>query len=90
MARIAYRYSIPGVAALYAEALPGYSMYQPANDVKSKGLVVAFGVGCEIDLSDRVFANLGLGYQKGFQSQTATADYQTSFVRVALGAGTRF
>ena len=27
MARVAYRYSIPRVAALYAELLPGYSIY---------------------------------------------------------------
>jgi hypothetical protein len=90
MVRVAYRYAIPGVAALYAEVLPGYSIYSPVASDASKGFVLAGGVGCEIDLSERAFANVGLGYQKGWQSQTATTSYQTSFVRVALGAGARF
>ena len=90
MARIAYRYSIPDVAALYAEVLPGYSIYAPIEADKSKGFVLAGGVGCEIDLAEHMFANFGLGYQKGWQTQTATSNAQTSFVRVALGVGARF
>ena len=90
MARVAYRYAIPRVAALYAEVLPGYSIYSPIQSDKSKGFVLAGGVGCEIDLGERLFANAGLGYQKGWQTQTATSNAQTSFVRVALGVGARF
>lgn len=90
LARVAYRYWIPGVAALYAEVLPGYSLYSPVRSSTSKGFVLAGGVGCELDLSDRLFANVGVGYQKGWQTQTATANYRTSYVRVALGIGARF
>jgi hypothetical protein len=90
MGRIAYRYWIPRVAALYAEVLPGYSLYSPVASDTSKGFVLAGGLGCEIDLGEHVYANAGLGYQKGWQNQTATSDYRTSFVRVALGLGARF
>jgi hypothetical protein len=90
MARVAYRYWIPGVAAVYAEVLPGYSIYFPVGTDSSKGFVLAGGVGCEIDLADHLYANAGLGYQKGWQAITSTADYRTSFVRVALGLGARF
>jgi len=90
LARVAYRYTVPGVAAIYAEILPGYSLYSPVRSTTSKGFVLAGGVGCEIDLSDHVYANVGLGYQKGWQNQTASANYRTSYVRVALGIGARF
>lgn len=90
MARVAYSYAIPRVAVLYAELLPGYSMYSPVASDTSKGFVLAGGVGCEIDLGERAFVNAGLGYQKGWQTQTATSNYQTSYVRVALGVGARF
>lgn len=90
MARVAYRYAIPGVAVLYAEVLPGYSIYAPVNSDTSKGFVLGGGVGCEIDLGERLFANAGLGYQKGWQTQTSTSNYRTSLARVALGVGTRF
>ena len=50
MARVAYRYTVPGVAAVYAEVLPGYSLYYPVRSNTSKGFVLAGGVGCEIDL----------------------------------------
>jgi hypothetical protein len=90
MARIAYRYSFPGVAAVYAELLPGYSIYYPVGTDAAKGFVLAGGVGCEIDFSDRLYVNAGAGYQKGWQAITSTSDYRTSFVRVALGVGARF
>jgi hypothetical protein len=90
MARVAYRYAIPRVATLYAEVLPGYSLYSPVNADTSKGFVLAGGIGCEIDLGERLFANAGFGYQKGWQTQTATSDYRSSFARVALGVGARF
>ena len=90
LARVAYRYTVPGVAAVYAEVLPGYSLYYPVRSNTSKGFVLAGGVGCEIDLSDHLYANVGVGYQKGWQTQSATSNYRTSYVRVALGIGARF
>jgi len=90
MLRLAYRYWIPGVAAVYAEVLPGYSIYYPIGTDSAKGFVIAGGLGCEIDLSEHIYTNVGLGYQKGWQAITSTADYRTSFVRVALGIGARF
>jgi hypothetical protein len=90
MARVAYRYAIPRVATLYAEVLPGYSIYMPVANDTSKGFVLAGGVGCEIDLAEHLFANAGLGYQKGWQTQTATSNFRTSYARVALGVGARF
>jgi hypothetical protein len=71
-----------GLARLFA-LLPGPLQHQ-------QGFVLAGGVGCEIDFSDHLYANVGLGYQKGWQTQTATANYRTSYVRVALGIGARF
>jgi hypothetical protein len=92
MARVAYAVPIPDVVMLYAEVLPGYSFLSQGKGQgpASTGLVLVFGVGATVDLTDRVFANLGAGYQKGFQKQTSVADYKTDYVRVALGGGVRF
>jgi hypothetical protein len=90
MARVAYGYTIPDVITLYAEVLPGYSIFYPPGSSSSKGLVVAAGVGAAMDITQQIFINLGVGYQRGFQSQTSTADYQTNYVRVALGGGVKF
>jgi hypothetical protein len=90
MARIAYAYTIPDIITLYAEVLPGYSIYYPPMTSGSKGFIVAAGVGGAIDITEQVFVNLGVGYQMGFQSQSALADYQTNYVRVALGGGMKF
>jgi hypothetical protein len=89
MGRIAYRYVIPSVAVVYAEVLPGYSMHYITSDT-AKGFVLGGGVGCELDVSEHAFVNAGLGYQKGWQTLTATSDFRTSFARVALGVGARF
>lgn len=90
MARIAYSYVMPKVASVYVELLPGYSTIYPSVTDTSKGLVVAFGVGGTIDITDRTFVNIGVGYQKGFQKLNASAEYKTDYVRVALGGGMRF
>jgi len=89
LARIAYAYSIPDVLTLYAELLPGYSMVHPPL-TSAKGLVVVFGVGANMDITDNAFLNLGVGYEKGYQKQSKTADYKTDFVRVVIGAGVKF
>jgi hypothetical protein len=90
LARVAYAFTIPDVVSLYAEVLPGYSIIYPAVTDTSKGLVVAFGVGAAMDLTKHVFANLGVGYQKGFQNQTAVANYRTDYLRFVLGTGVKF
>jgi hypothetical protein len=90
MLRVAYSLRITDNSAVYAELLPGYSMI--GSDL-IKGPVVAFGVGAEIDVTDRAFVNLGMGYQIGFQSwkrASNTYETRTKYVRVALGGGVRF
>ncbi len=90
LARVAYDYAIADVVSLYAEVLPGYSIFYPPGSDTSKGLVIAVGVGAAMDLTQRLFAQLGVGYQMGFQSQTAVASYHTNYVRVSLGGGVKF
>ena len=90
MLRFAYEVTFPNVARLYGEVLPGYSTNYPPGSDASKGLVVAAGVGGALDISDSVFVNLSVGYQKGFQSQNAFSDYKTNYLRLALGGGMRF
>jgi hypothetical protein len=105
MVRVAYAYQLVDTIALYAEALPGYSLVQPKTGDIAKGAVFAFGVGAIMDLSDRTFVNLAGGYQWGFQSRTDVAhftmdgmpvvtmtktDVAFSYYRVALGVGARF
>lgn len=93
MARVAYAFPIVDTIALYLEVLPGYSLItQPAANT-SKGLVLAFGGGVTMDLTDRIFANLGVGYQVGFQKVLQgdmDADNRAKYVRVALGGGVKF
>ena len=93
MARVAYALRPVDTIALYAEVLPGYSLILPPDGDAAKGFVLGAGVGAAMDLSDRVFASLGVGYQVGFQKLPAkdmSADVKTRYVRVALGVGTRF
>lgn len=94
MARVAYAYRVIEAIAVYAEALPGFSLIVPSDDsAVSKGLVLGFGVGCTADMTDRTFVNVGGGYQIGFQSQTSgihTLDLRTRYVRIAVGGGMRF
>jgi hypothetical protein len=88
--RLAYAYQIPGVATFYAEIMPGYSTLYPATADTAKGLVMVYGIGGELDMTKRIFANFGIGYQTGYQTETSTAFYRNKFVRVALGVGVRF
>lgn len=95
LARVAYELRPVDSIAIYAELLPGYSTILPSDDASpSSGLVLAFGVGCAADLTDRFFMSLGVGYQVGFQNQAAesnrTDKLRTKYVRVALGGGVRF
>jgi hypothetical protein len=90
MLRVAYAYAIPGVVTLYAEVLPGYSTISSDVTDTSKGLVLAYGIGAELDVAKRVFANLGIGYEMGFQKVSSTSIYRHDYVRAAIGVGTRF
>jgi hypothetical protein len=91
MARVAYALPITDNTTVYAEVLPGYSVIRSA--AAPKGLVLAFGAGAAIDMTDRIFVNLGVGYQMGFQSWSEGANTfqtRTKYVRVALGGGVKF
>jgi hypothetical protein len=93
MVRVAYAYQIVDTISVYAELLPGYSIVAVPNGDPSKGLVLAFGAGALMDLTDRTFANLGVGYEMGYQKNAATGrdvDARTKFVRVAIGGGVKF
>jgi hypothetical protein len=105
MARIAYALPLADTIAVYFEALPGYSFVQPKTGDIAKGPVIAVGAGLIMDMSDRIFVNLGGGRQWGFQTRTDTAhftmdgvpvvtmtktDVSFSYWRVALGVGARF
>jgi hypothetical protein len=92
MARVAYAYRLPDGISVFAEVLPGYSMILLKKGAAPKGMVLAFGAGCAMDLSDRTFASIGVGYQIGFQNQSGsvTVENRTRYLRVALGGGVRF
>jgi hypothetical protein len=102
LARIAYARPVAPGVTIYAEVLPGYSVImlpsqltniEGASVSNPKGLVVAFGAGASMDVSDRFFVNLGLGFQLGSQkgsiAGTSFTD-KTKFVRIALGGGMKF
>jgi hypothetical protein len=91
--RIAYTQPLVDGISVYAEVLPGYSLLIPPMGKTPKGPVVAFGVGVMMDLSERVFASIGGGYQYGFQAITIageSADNKTRYIRLTLGGGFRF
>jgi opacity protein-like surface antigen len=92
-ARVAYTQPLVETIAVYAEFLPGYSLIVPSDGDTAKGLVVALGAGVSMDVTPRIFANLGVGYQAGFQKlppMDQSQDVRTKYVRVALGGGWRF
>jgi hypothetical protein len=105
-ARVAYTVPVVDTIRLYAELMPGYSLIWPSNGDSPKGFVIEAGGGCAMDLTDRVFVDLGAGYQWGFQSlllkgqpdpmmmnkkgPDVTVDARTKYLRVALGVGRRF
>ena len=107
MARIAYAYPVIPKLTAGLEILPGYSMISLPSAAKNvgqgvtvsnpKGYVIAFGATAAFDVTDMIFVNLGIGYQMGLQSATASAagrsasgDYKSSFLRLAIGGGVKF
>jgi hypothetical protein len=92
MARMAYTLPIAAKVAVYGEILPGYSIISPPRGDSARGFVVALGAGAAVDVTNRVFANLGVGYQWGFQTIWVDGTRywdRDRFLRVALGGGMR-
>jgi hypothetical protein len=102
MARIVASLPIVETITLYAEVLPGYSLIMPEAGNTAKGAVIAYGGGAMMDLGSRMFVNVGVGYQEGFQKRTdtntrmdgtkttVTTDVKTEYWRIALGLGVKF
>jgi hypothetical protein len=101
LARVAYAYPVLPRLTVYGELLPGYSVLSlPAHfrNVEGaavdnpKGFVLVVGGGAALDLTDKLFVHLGIGYQVGFQRGSVggrSFDYKTEFLRVSLGGGVR-
>ena len=102
MARIAYAYPVIPKLSVGAEVLPGYSIISLPSSVSNqggikidnpKGFVIAFGATAAYDITDMFFANLGVGYQMGFQGVSVAGtsmDIKTSFLRILVGGGAKF
>ncbi len=91
MARVAGEIQVVEGTMVYAEVLPGYSLV--TTDSGPKGFVIAFGLGAAMQMTDRIFVNVGGGYQIGYQkwaSGANTLTTSTKYIRVALGGGVRF
>jgi hypothetical protein len=91
MARVAGEIQVVESTTVYAEVLPGYSLI--TTDSGPKGFVIAFGVGAAMQMTDRIFINVGGGYQIGYQkwaSGANTLTTSTKYIRVALGGGVKF
>lgn len=98
MARVAYARAVAPKLDVYAELLPGYAIVTYDRIIMglpaplARGIVLGGGVGAMLAVTDRVFANIGLGYQLGFQRSSGSrdVDVRTRFLRIALGGGVRF
>jgi len=100
MVRIAYAYTVIPKLSVGVEVLPGYSIIAIPSSLKEgtsfdnpKGFVMAFGAGAAYDVTDMFFANVGIGYQIGFQSTSimgTSEDIKTSFLRILVGGGVKF
>lgn len=93
MARIEYALALADTITVFVDALPGYSLIVPPHGDMAKGPVLGIGGGAAIPLSERLFADLDVGYQVGFQSLPAAklnAETRTRYLRLAIGIGARF
>jgi len=98
LARIAYAYTVAPKVDVYAEILPGYSfltynqILQGSKAPKAHGVVLGGGLGAAFAITERLFANVGVGYQQGFQTShgISNRDVKTTFLRIALGGGVKF
>jgi hypothetical protein len=89
MLRVAYAYTVMPKLAVYVEVLPGYSIVTIPYCDNPKGLVLAFGAGATFDITGHLFANFGIGYQKGYQAIDGDKFY-SKFLRIAVGLGMKF
>ncbi len=101
LARVAYTRPMTRELAIYAEVLPGYSIISLPSHLANvqgrhasdpTGFLVVFGGGATMDIGDRYFVNLGIGFQLGLQKGSLAGtdfDYRTKFVRVAVGGDLR-
>jgi hypothetical protein len=102
MARIAYAYPVIPQLSVGVEVLPGYSIISLPSSMSNqggvkvdnpKGFVIGFGATAAYDINNMFFANLGVGYQMGFQSTSvagSSVDSKTSFLRILVGGGVKF
>jgi opacity protein-like surface antigen len=98
MARIAYAYTVAPKLDVYAEVLPGYSLVTYNKIVlgsqppRARGMVLGGGLGAAFAITERLFANVGVGYQQGFQTSHGISDrvVETKFIRIALGGSVKF
>jgi hypothetical protein len=101
MAKVAYAHVVSPRLTVYGELLPGYSVISLPSHLANvegsslsnpKGLVLGFGAGTAMEVADKFFVTLGLGYQLGFQSGSVVGndfDFKTRFLRIALGGGVK-
>jgi TolB-like protein len=93
MLRVAFAYTVMPKLAVYVEVLPGYSILAVPYADNPKGFVLAFGAGATFDITGQLFANLGIGYQRGYQATDGNNHYDdfcTKFLRIAVGLGMKF
>jgi opacity protein-like surface antigen len=98
LGRIAYAYTVVPKLDVYAEVLPGYAIVTYNQIIlgvqtpNAKGFVLGGGLGAAFAITDRLFANAGVGYQQGFQKSEGLShmDVKTKFLRIALGGGVKF
>lgn len=97
MARIAYAYAVAPKVNVYAELLPGYAFVTyhvillGSRAPNARGMVLGGGLGASYDVTPRIFANLGIGYQTGSEVSHGISDHdvKTKFLRIALGGGVK-
>jgi len=91
MLRIAYTWRPVDTIGLYAAVLPGTSAISVPGHEATKGGVFAFALGSQLDMTDQLFVDMGVGYQWGAQKvANANTDGKSKYVRIAVGLGYRF
>jgi hypothetical protein len=93
MVRLAYVFRVTSKLSGYTEMLPGYSLLSHPTGDQARGFVIAYGLGGKMDLTNQLFANLGVGYQNGIQTLSVDGTsywHRTQFWRLDLGTGWRF
>jgi hypothetical protein len=97
-ARVMGHFPVAPKLEVFGYAAPGYAITVSDAEKDPSGFLVAFGAGATYDITPSLFVSGELGYQMSFQSVSdtipgageVTADINTSFLSVGLGAGTRF